>query len=69
MFLFLVTPYFVLAVQPCMEWIPKKTFCDTGPKKSFQFESDKDVIEDDADDDMSDTDDDMSANDNLNDAN
>ena len=52
-----------------MEWIPKKTFCDTGPKKSFQFESDKDVIEDDADDDMSDIDDDMSANDNLSDAN
>ena len=47
----------------------KKTFCDTGPKKSFQFESDKDVIEDDADDDMSDIDDDMSANDNLSDAN
>ena len=51
MFLFLVTPYFVLAV------------------KSFQFESDKDVIEDDADDGMSDIDDDMSANDNLSDAN
>ena len=27
MLLFLVTPYLVVAVQPCMEWIPSKKKC------------------------------------------
>ena len=46
-----------------------KPFCDIGPKKSLQFESDEDDIEyDNADDDMSDADDDMSVDD-LSDAN
>ena len=46
-----------------------KPFCDIGPKKSLQFESDEDGIEyDDADDDMRDADDDMSVDDDLSDA-
>ena len=46
-----------------------KLFCDIGPKKSLQFESDEDEIEyDDPDDDMSDVDDDMSVDDDLSDA-
>ena len=43
-----------------------KPFCDIGPKKSLQFESDENDIEyDDAEDDMSDAYDDMSDTDKV----
>ena len=46
-----------------------KPFCDIGPTKSLQFESDKVGIgNDDADCNMSDIDDDMSVDDDLSDA-
>ena len=45
-----------------------KPFCEIGPKKSLQFESDEDDIEyDDADDDMSDVDDNIIVADDLSD--